>query len=846
MKHCLLLLFTLLMTLCLCGCVDNTTMPAATHELDEGTLTDCVMGITVDDYVVSTTRASDYVTDGSDETVSAEEKAVSNIWVFQFDKDTKSLLIKPRYYTAADHCDANGRWSVVLKPDVASTVYVVTNTGSSTWAETWTDFKTIDALKAQTLPAPNPIQVGSGDEVLIPMCGSKEVQTTDYASDINIPVERMYAKLKIKASMLKEEMNLTAIEVNNIPWTCRVETRSCADNLTDTEEEKQAADYPASTQWITRSFDTAQDATTDNADDSGMKTTKEYVIYVPENIQGENDNPDKSTIKGANNSKANALAVNFHLNVLDKTDNSIVVSEAMLYPGGNTYNNFNIKRNRVYRVTANFKSVSYFFPTPSANCFIVEPGNTLTFFPYYRTEKGGGYDIRTYLDPTVEDLKISSVYIVWQDKGVIGDNSNGKLVTMSDITVPEGTKDTYEYIKSKFRINVKTANEGNALIAARNSKGEIIWSWHIWVTANDPGNVGKAIRYTTYEWDSSGIKADASNPSSNTRVPGYQVMSCNLGALADAPVSGDDESKYRTYGLLYQWGRKDPFPQMKRKPRKNGYYNYDSKTARIKVYDNENKQIKMSTDGSYKNTDASQLFNAELNINTGTTEAEGLKYAIQHPTTFISATNQAFTGSTAYNVATNYTNGGDWLPDSIHDDKLWGGAEPKTDQSVMKSYKVNSNMYLFDNYGSEKSIFDPSPAGWRVAPGDLWLGLTSNGQNMRSNSMTVSGDFWTNVNSPDNATTTNNNYGFNVYLDGWKTGSTTFFPAQGSRLASGQPMYGGICGNYHNATASQGNIVNILHFHVESDYFQINTFEPQLLYKLKAVGGPIRCVRDKR
>ena len=70
--------------------------------------------------------------------------------------------------------------------------------------------------------------------------------------------------------------------------------------------------------------------------------------------------------------------------------------------------------------------------------------------------------------------------------------------------------------------------EGNALIAAKNSDGEILWSWHIWLLSSQP----KEHVYA----NEAGI-----------------MMDRNLGALS--MVKGDAKG----FGLLYQWGRKDPF-----------------------------------------------------------------------------------------------------------------------------------------------------------------------------------------------------------------------------------------------------------------------------------------------
>jgi hypothetical protein len=70
---------------------------------------------------------------------------------------------------------------------------------------------------------------------------------------------------------------------------------------------------------------------------------------------------------------------------------------------------------------------------------------------------------------------------------------------------------------------------GNAVIAVKDALGTILWSWHIWVTDYDP-------IATQQKYDSGAV-----------------MMDRNLGALNMIP--GDLGS----FGLLYQWGRKDPF-----------------------------------------------------------------------------------------------------------------------------------------------------------------------------------------------------------------------------------------------------------------------------------------------
>jgi len=71
----------------------------------------------------------------------------------------------------------------------------------------------------------------------------------------------------------------------------------------------------------------------------------------------------------------------------------------------------------------------------------------------------------------------------------------------------------------------ETLVPGNALIAAKDETGAVLWSWHIWIPATEI-----ALQ-------------------SNTELVSKDIMDRDLGALEASPVAS---------ALRYQWGRKDP------------------------------------------------------------------------------------------------------------------------------------------------------------------------------------------------------------------------------------------------------------------------------------------------
>lgn len=112
---------------------------------------------------------------------------------------------------------------------------------------------------------------------------------------------------------------------------------------------------------------------------------------------------------------------------------------------------------------------------------------------------------------------VASVGIVWETW------NNRESVTANSVVASV----SYENGKIKFA-TPETFKAGNALIAAKDAEGTILWSWHIWATDKtiegiDCGYAGEAL-----------------------------VMNYNLGAIDELGTTG-------SLGLQYQWGRKDPF-----------------------------------------------------------------------------------------------------------------------------------------------------------------------------------------------------------------------------------------------------------------------------------------------
>ena len=254
----------------------------------------------------------------------------------------------------------------------------------------------------------------------------------------------------------------------------------------------------------------------------------------------------------------------------------------------------------------------------TANCYVIDAAGEYAFDASVRGNGASSQGLET-----PQPLSPSSAKLLWQDsKSMISSVS----LSGTRVVFTAGSK------------------PGNAVIAVENASGEIIWSWHIWHP----------------EKPVSGL----------TTSKGYTLMNMNLGAISS-------EIGLSAYGLLYQWGRKDPFPGSPIA------FGGTIQTKSAPVYD---------IDGNETQILASSMFESYSN---------NLAYAIAHPNTCLSC---------------SPTKTGDWLLSDESSPALWGNPEGG----------LNVDGKYINNGG--KSIYDPCPAGWRVPPADLYSNFTGSGQ----------------------------------------------------------------------------------------------------------------------
>lgn len=249
----------------------------------------------------------------------------------------------------------------------------------------------------------------------------------------------------------------------------------------------------------------------------------------------------------------------------------------------------------------------------TANCYIVDPGATVRFDAMH---KGN-----SLIELTGE---VAGVRLVWQ--------TAKSLVSRLEFDAASGA--IYAWTSE---------TPGNALVAATDADGKILWSWHLWITDYDPDN-----DYTT-----------APNASGTT----WTFMDRNLGAISTERGSFDN------FGMLYQWGRKDPFPGAASFTLMNADYTYE-KDGEPELYGFDNNVLPtVSSKTAYHGT---------------------MELSIQNPDIFYAMTYNHTGEYDEYDeeIVKNDYPTGDWI--DVSDDDYWGGES------------------------MEKTIYDPSPVGYKV------------------------------------------------------------------------------------------------------------------------------------
>lgn len=290
-----------------------------------------------------------------------------------------------------------------------------------------------------------------------------------------------------------------------------------------------------------------------------------------------------------------------------------------------------------------------------------------------------------------------------------------------------------------FTVDKNTIRQGNAIIAIKDAGDNVLWSWHIWVTDEDINN---AIEITNFQ----GKK--------------YKLMSVNLG-WCDGSTTNYAE---RSCKVKFTAGG-------------------ESQTITVKQASNS-----ITTDGNHPyyqwgRKDPFLPSDGLSNTNKTWYDKDGNAHTKSPKTENFS------TGATCI---MNYI----LKPDVMQNQSVG-------DNTYANLWSADNNVYTANDENVIKTIYDPSPVGFKLPASNAFTGFTTTG--------TSSGNGY-----KVNGTWDSSLKGWNFYTDSSKN-KTIFFPASGCRLYSDDGMlYVGGAGYCRSAVPYSQNHGLTLYFNSSS------------------------------
>lgn len=370
----------------------------------------------------------------------------------------------------------------------------------------------------------------------------------------------------------------------------------------------------------------------------------------------------------------------------------------------------------------------------TANCYVINAAGTYMIpLVYGNAIKNGDYNERAYksdlkksdgvpvletfvnhldrpiINPYIYNnrdasgnaLTATSAALLWQDDA-------GGQVSISTENRNGLTRDKHYIVFSVGKS--ATIKEGNAVVAVKDASGKIMWSWHLWITDQNIYSTIPIHSRPTYA--PSVVKRNNASgediKSTISVIPGnrYLLMPAMLGwtnnsdavtdyysarsvivriSAANGSASSSFVLKQNEHivsnnilgsNIYYQWGRKDPIP---------GSADNGSNVEKT-IYDANGSPFTMPSGHIVKTT----------TVNEG---RKTIGWSIQNPDVFIVTQND-----------------GDWACNT-----------DGTANRAANKWNTNNNLYTINNNPVIKTVYDPSPVGFHVAPTNAFTGTTSTG-----------------------------------------------------------------------------------------------------------------------
>ena len=310
-----------------------------------------------------------------------------------------------------------------------------------------------------------------------------------------------------------------------------------------------------------------------------------------------------------------------------------------------------------------------------------------------------------------------------------------------------------------FQVNGLTIRQGNAVIAIKDAGDNVLWSWHIWVTDE---NIGQTIEVTNHQ--SQKYKFMPVNLGwCDGRTETYAERSCKVKFTAG---DASKEVIIKQVSASITTGGNHPYYEWGRKdpfPPSNGLAN-TNKT----------------------------WYDKDGNAHTESPKTENF--------------------STGATCIMNYI----LKPDVMH-------SQYSGDNTYANLWSADNNVYTANDENVIKTIYDPSPVGFKLPPSNAFTGFTTTGEYVSTLSQ-INGEWDSSLK------------GWNFYTDSSKN-KTIFFPASGFRLYSNGGALG--VGSYGYCWSA----VPYGQYYGRSLYFYSSYVSP-LYYYSRACGFGVRSSQE--
>lgn len=387
----------------------------------------------------------------------------------------------------------------------------------------------------------------------------------------------------------------------------------------------------------------------------------------------------------------------------------------------------------------------------TANCYVIgRKGNYSIPLVYGNAIKDGKTNSMAYGTGTYKGTDYNSQnFVTHLDKKVIDPyiyNNTDDGTKSGTKFAPDGAELIWQdaknlitlvsYNKSTQMVNFTVGanlQQGNAIIAVKQGQ-TVLWSWHIWITDRDMDVTVPTKPYEGQVAEFMQVPLGWCDDSEGVspRALTLSLKQNNSGYTASCITSQQGANAVGGNAPFYSWGRKDPICPSTRNTQYGSTRYYVDKT----LYNQSNNYLPIT------------LKKIGKNLTMGET--------IQNPGTFF--------------VMEKY-----YYLRNMND--LWNSCYGET----ADGNKKNSDVV--------KTIYDPSPVGYKIPTVNVFTGFTSTGANST-------------VESEWNLSNSTINNGLSFFTQGWKNGLLDYWPTSGNRISyrkdSNGKIFKGIAENVGN------------------------------------------------